>query len=89
MITYFDVLNNPALLALTEDFCALFGGEFIGHSPDGRLFYSTEGDTDARLSPYEESVETLFPILQDSINSKQNLIMERWPVLEYEPDCVY
>ena len=91
MITYGGFYANSQLFETGKKFTKLFGGRFVGHVPDGRLFYRPQDRKSfpSRLSPNEETAQVMLKTLQDSIENNQNLIMERWPVLEYEPDCVY
>lgn len=89
MITIGSLYEEPQALETMREFTARFGGKFLGHVPGGRLFYIPEGGENSRLSPYEETVDTVLQTLRDSITSNRNLIEEHWPFLEYEPGCVY
>ena len=89
MITISNFYADSQALKIGQEFTVLFGGRFMGNVPDGRLYYTPEDKKDSRLSPYEETVDTMLQIMKDSIASKQNLIIKQWPVLKYKSGCDY
>jgi hypothetical protein len=67
----------------------LFGGHFMYHVPDGRLFY--ENKDDAYFIPENETIESLKNILIEDISKGINSIPERYKdhIIIYDPDKVY
>ena len=89
MVTVGKVYSDPEIFKLQQEFTALFGGRVMGGVPDGRLYYTPENGNASRLSPYEETIETVVQIMRDSIACGKNLIMEQWPVWEDIPGRIY
>ena len=89
MITIRDFYSTPQLLEVGREFTAYFGGHFFGSVPDGRLSYTPKERNGSHLSPYEETVSTVFNALQESIKSQQDLIIERWPRIVHKTNRIY
>lgn len=85
MITVDNFYATSQLLEVGKGFTELFGGRFFGSVPGGRLSYMPKERKGSRLSPADETVGTVLQTLQDSIRSKQNLVIERWPLIEHKP----
>ena len=70
---------------IKEDFISVFGGEFMYSEPGYDLLYLPQDNDVAYITP----TTGLDLLINESLASTKNLIVERCPTLEYDPNLVY
>lgn len=70
---------------LKAAFTSRFGGNFVYSEPGYDLLYCTTDDDEAYITPKFG----LDLLIKESLECSRNLIIERCPTFEYDPDLIY
>ena len=71
-----------------EAFYNIFGGGFgyLGSTP---FFTYHASDDNVYIAPENEPVESMYKMVQESMDNNRNLFVERWKLFKPNPDCLY
>ena len=71
-----------------EAFYNIFGGGF-GYLGSTNFFTYHAPDDKVYIAPDDEAVDSMFKMVQESMDSKRNLFIERWRLFKHNPGCLY